>query len=141
MRAIALWLTCELISFGGVAHAQPPPDADSFERIREALLKPPSRLSLELLKADFSIYIEQRRPLQDIFERPPWVTVPPEFAAPGAVSRVAGGSIDPGIIAHSVSRAVRARQAREEVRRAIAEYCVAHRDEPGAAAICGEPPR
>jgi hypothetical protein len=141
VRAIALWLTCVLISFGGLAHAQQSPDADSFERIREALQRPPSRLSLELPKADFSIYIERRRPLQDIFERPPWVTVPPEFVAPGAVSRVAGGSIDPGIIAHSVSRAVRTRQAREEVRRAIAEYCVAHRDEPGAAAICGEPPR
>jgi hypothetical protein len=138
---MALWLTCVLISFGGLALAQQPPDADSFERIREALQKPPSRLSLDLPKVDFSIYIEQRRPLQDIFERPPWVTVPPEFAAPGGVSRVAGGSIDPGIIAHSVSRAVRTRQAREEVRRAIAEYCVAHRDEPGAAAICGEPPR
>jgi hypothetical protein len=139
VRAIALWLACGLTSFGGVARAQQLPDADSFERIRQALLKPPSRLSLRLPRADFSVFIEQRRPLQDIFERPPWVTVPPEFAAPAGGSRVAGGSIDPGIIAHSISRAIRTRQARGEVQRAIAEYCVAHRDEPGAAAICGEP--
>ena len=139
MRAILLRLTCVLILLSGPAHAQQPPDADSFERIREALQKPSSGLSLELPRADFSVFIEQRHPLQDIFERPPWVTVPPEFTAPAGGSRVAGGSIDPGIVAHSVSRAIRTRQAREEVRRAIAEYCVANRDEPGAAAICGEP--
>ena len=147
MRAISLWLTYVLMSFAGVARAQQAPADDSFEHIREALQQPSSGLSLELPEADFSVYIEQRRPLQDIFDRPPWVTVPPEFAPPPGSNRDAhnstavGVSFDPVVAAHVISRAVRTRQARAEVRRAVAEYCVAHRDEPGAAAICGGPAR
>ena len=149
MRTISLWLTCVLTSFAGSARAQQPADAaaESFERIRDALQKPPSRLSLELPAADFSVYIEQRRPLQDIFDRPPWVSPPPEFPAPpgsgrdGHDSTIVGVSFDWLDAAHAISRAIRTRQAHGEVQRSIAEYCVAHRDEPGAAAICGGPPR
>ncbi len=92
VRTISLWLTCVLTSFAGSARAQQPSDGDSFERIREALQKPPSRLSLELPQADFSVYIEQRRPLQDIFERPPWVSPPPESPAPPGSNRDAHDS-------------------------------------------------
>ena len=143
MRAISLWLTYVLITFAGSARAQKP--SDSFERIREALQKPPSRLSLELPEADFSVYIEQRRSLQDIFERPPWVSPPPEFPAPPGSNRdahdstVVGVSFDWLAAAHAISRAVRTHQARGEVERAIADYCIGHRDEPGAEAICAEP--
>jgi hypothetical protein len=145
VRAISLQLTCVLISFAGVAHAQQTPAADSFARIRDALQKPPSRLLLDLPEADFSVYIEQRRPLQDIFERPPWVSPPPEFPAPPGSNRDAHDSAAVGVsfdwlaAAHAVSRAVRTHQARGEVERAIADYCIAHRDEAGAEAICAEP--
>jgi hypothetical protein len=145
VRAISLWLTCVLITFAGSARAQQPSDGDSFKRIREALQKPPSRLSLELPEADFSVYIEQRRSLQDIFERPPWVSPPPEFPAPPGSNRdahdstVVGVSFDWLAAAHAISRAVRTHQARGEVERAIADYCIGHRDEPGAEAICAEP--
>jgi len=141
VRAIPLWLTCVLILVGGPAHAQQPLDAGSLERIREALQRPPAGL-LALPTPDFSVYIEQRRPLSDIFERPPWVTVPPEFTPPpgshrdGHDATIASVSIDPGVVAQSISRAVRTTQARGEVRRAISEYCVMHRAEPGADAIC-----
>jgi hypothetical protein len=147
VRTISFWLTCALTSFAGSARAQQPSDGDSFERIREALRKPPSGLSLKLPEADFSVYIEERRPLQDIFERPPWVSPPPEFPAPPGSGRdghdgtVAGVSFDWLAAAHALSRAVRTHQARGEVERAIAGYCIAHRDEPGADAICGGPPR
>lgn len=147
MRTISLWLTCVLTSFAGSARAQQLSDGDSFERIREALQKPPSGFSLELPEADFSVFIEQRRPLQDIFERPPWVSPPPEFPAPPGSNRDAHDSTAVGVsfdwlaAAHAISRAVRTRQARGEVERAIADYCIAHRDEPGADAICGGPPR
>jgi hypothetical protein len=147
VRTISLWLTCVLTSFAGSARAQQLSDGDSFERIREALQKPPSGFSLELPEADFSVFIEQRRPLQDIFERPPWVSPPPEFPAPPGSNRDAHDSTAVGVsfdwlaAAHAISRAVRTRQARGEVERAIADYCIAHRDEPGADAICGGPPR
>jgi hypothetical protein len=135
-----------LTGTAGLVWGQQVPDGDSLDRVRERLQKPPS-LTLELPAADFSIYIEQRRPLQDIFERPPWVPVPPDFAPPPGSNRdahnatVVGMSIDPGVVAHSISRAVRTRQARGEVRQAIEEYCIAHRAEPGANEICGGPPR
>jgi hypothetical protein len=50
-----------------------------------------------------------------------------------------GVSFDWLAAAHAISRAVRTHQARGEVERAIADYCIAHRDEPGAEAICAEP--
>jgi len=141
VRSFALCLTCVLIGAAAAVRAQQPSSDDSFERVREALQRP-AGLSLDLPKADFSIFIEQRRPLQDIFERPPWVTPPPEFPPPPGSNRdahnatVVGGSIDPGVVAHAISRSIRTRQARGEVRRAITEYCVEHRNEPGADAIC-----
>jgi hypothetical protein len=146
VRAISLWLTCILTGTAGLVCAQQLPDAQSLDRIRERLQKPPG-LSLELPPADFTVHIEQRRPMQDIFDRPPWVSPPPEFPAPPGSNRdahdstVASVSFDPYALAHSISRTIRARQAGDEVRRAIAEYCSAHRDEPGAQAICGGPPR
>jgi hypothetical protein len=145
VRAISLWLTYVLMTFAGVARAQQAPADDSFEHIREALQQLPSGLSLKLPEADFSVYIEQRRPLQDIFERPPWVSPPPEFPAPPGGNRdahdstVVGVSFDWLAAAHAISRAVRTHQARAEVERAIADYCIGHRDEPGAEAICAEP--
>ncbi len=135
-----------LTGTAGLVCAQQLPDAASFDRIRERLQKPPA-LSLELPRADFTVHIEQRRPLQDIFDRPPWVSAPPEFPAPPGSNRdahdatVVGMSVDPYALAHSISRGIRARRAGEEMAHAIAEYCSIHRDEPGAQAICGGPPR
>jgi hypothetical protein len=138
---IALWLTVLLTGAAARAQQPSPIDNDSFERIREALVRPPG-LSLDLPKVDFRIHIEERRPLQDVFVQPPWVTPPPEFPPPPGSNReahdatVAGGSIDPGVVGHAISRAIRTHKARGEVQRAIAAYCVEHRNEPGADAIC-----
>lgn len=140
-------VTCTAFCSAAAAAAQQVSD-ESLARVRDALQKPPSQFTLQMPKADFSVFIEGRRPLADVFDSPPWVTVPDELAAPkigtGGVndvglahqSTVVGGSIDPGVIGHAVSRAVRTRAARAEVKRAIAEYCSAHRDEPGADKIC-----
>jgi hypothetical protein len=143
---------CLAICSAATASAQEMSD-ESLARIRERLQQPPSKLTLYFPKADFSVYVEGRRPLADVFEPPPWVTVPDELAAPkigtggvndvalGHQSTIVGGSVDPGVIGHAISRSIRTRAARAEVRRAIAEYCRAHRDEPGADQICGEPAR
>ena len=90
--------------------------------------------------------IEAIRPFADIFELPPWVTPPGEYDAPkmrrdAHDGTIAGVGFDPYAAGHAISRAVRSRRAHAEVIRAITEYCAAHRDEPGAAGICGGPPR
>lgn len=142
-----LLTTCLAIGGAASAGAQGVSD-DALARVREQLQKPASTLVLDVRQADYTVYIEGRRPLADVFETPPWVPVPDEFAAPkigtGGVNDVAlahqstaaGGSIDPGVVGHALSRAIRTRAARAEVKRSIAEYCSAHRDEPGADQIC-----
>jgi hypothetical protein len=121
-------------------------DAASIARIKAALEKPAPTLVIELPKADFRVNIEVIRPFADIFALPPWVTPPGEFDAPKTNraahdGTIVGVGIDPGVVAHSISRAVRQRRAHAEVIEAIVEYCRLHREEPGAAGICGGPPR
>ena len=119
-------------------------DGTSLERIKSALQKPAPKLVIEVPKADFKVNIDAIRPFADIFELPPWVTPPEDFEAPrvGGNGRVAQlVSADPGVIAHSISKAIRTRRAHSEVIEAIKDYCAAHRGEPGAAGICGGPPR
>jgi hypothetical protein len=145
---------CLAICSAATAAAQEVSD-ESLARIRERLQQPPSKLVLYFPKADFSVYVEGRRPLEDVFAQPPWVTVPDEFAAPKI--RGAGGLTDPALpfqtmpivgasvdyvaVSRAISRSIRTRAARAEVKRAIAEYCSAHREEPGADQICGESAR
>ena len=140
------FVACVVICGANVAAQQVSDEA--VARVRDGLQKPPSLFTLFVPKSDFRISIEGRRPLADVFEPPPWVTVPDELAAPkigtGGVndvglahqSTIVGGSIDPGVIGHTISRSMRTRAARGEVKRAIAEYCAAHREEPGADKIC-----
>jgi len=123
---------------------------ESLGRIRERLQQPPSSLTLFFPKADFSVYVEGKRPLESVFAQPPWVPVPDEFAAPkihGAepledpslprqAMPMAGVSVDYVAAAHAISRSIRTRAARAEVKRAIAEYCSMHREEAGAEKIC-----
>jgi hypothetical protein len=113
------------------------------ERVRAALDKPPPKLTLTEVKPDFKVHIEVRRPLQEIFDTPPW-QLPPIGWRPPAVAHTAFGGIPilnvdllalGGAIARSVNDARRAHDARdasEDVRRAIAEYCAA---QPNAARI------
>jgi hypothetical protein len=119
-----------------------PPD-QQVERVRAALEKPPSRLTVPEVHADFSVHIEVRRPLQDIFDKPVW-QLPPIGWQPPAVGYTAFGgipmvNIDLMAVGGAIARAVNdarhaheARNASEEVRQAIAEYCAV---QPNAATI------
>lgn len=119
-----------------------PPDPQ-VERVRAALEKPPSKLTVSEVRADFSVHIEVRRPLQDIFDKPVW-QLPPIGWQPPAIGYTAFGGIpmvnlDLMAIGGAVARAVNdarrahaAHNASEEVRQAIAEYCAV---QPNAATI------
>ena len=125
----------------------PNPADQQVDRVRAALEKPPSKLSVPEVHADFRVHIEVRRPLQDIFDKPPW-QLPPIGWRPPAVSYTAFGGIpivnfDLMGIARSVNdarHAHAARNASDEVRQAIAEYCAV---QPNAATItiCSGPGR
>jgi len=125
--------------------AQAPDDA-TLARMRAALQTPAPQLVIELPKADFRLNVEAIRPFADIFELPPWVTPPGDFDAPKTnrdphSGVIASAGIDPGVVAHSISRAIRQRRSHAEVIEAITAYCRGHHDEPGASGICGGPPR
>ena len=114
----------------------PPPAAPSpvsVEHVRDALEKP-SRLTIRT--PDFFVHIEQRRPMQDIFDTPPWQLPPIGWRVPPMGARTAFGTIpivnvDLLSIARSMSdarRANAARNASDEVRSEIAAYCAAQPD-------------
>jgi hypothetical protein len=121
-------------------------DAASIARIKAALQKPAPALNLDVPKPDFRVNIDAIRPFADLFELPPWVTPPTGYEAPKTSrdphdATIVGVGVDPFAVGHSVSNAIRSRRAHKEVIEAITQYCAAHRDEPGAAGICGGPPR
>ena len=121
----------------------PDPPDHQVERVRAALEKPPSKLTVPEVRADFHVHIEARRPLQEIFDKPVW-QLPPIGWQPPAVAYTAFGGIPMvnldlmaigGAVARAVNDARRAHEARnasEEVRQAIAEYCAV---QPNAATI------
>lgn len=140
--------------FSAVTAAAQDVSDESLARIRERLQQPPSKLALSFPQSSFYVYVEGRRPLEDVFAQPPWVPVPDELAAPKirtggltdpALGRqtipIVGGSVDYVAVSRAISRSIRTRAARAEVRRAIEEYCSEHREEPGADLICSEPLR
>ena len=141
MPVTVVWTLCALLG------AQAPAvDDASFARIKAALRKPAPRLVIDAPKADFRVNIEAIRPFADLFELPPWITPPSQYDAPRTNrdahdGTIAGMSFDPGTVGHAIAENIRARRSHKEVIEAIVQYCAVHRDEPGAAGICGGPPR
>src|SRR5439155_13540084 len=111
---------------------------DSVEHIRAALEKPPTRLTLVDRKPDFSVHIEKKRPMQDIFEIPPWQLPPIGWQPPAWGTGINLMSVV-AYVAKNIADAKRGhdeRKAREEVQQSIAEWC-ATQDHRGAyIAIC-----
>ena len=120
---------------GAVAspHAQDVASAVSVDRVRTALERPPSKVTLAEVKPDFHIEVVWRHPFHEIFDVPPWVTPSPGWKVPPMPARTANGTIpmvnfDLLSIARSIGdsrRASAARNASEEVQREIAAYCAA----------------
>jgi hypothetical protein len=112
---------------------------ESTDRVRAALDRPPSKLTLQERTPDFSVHIEKRRPMQDIFDTPPW-QLPPHGWQPPAVGFNLLSIVS--YVAQSVSDAKRGhdeRVAREDVQRSIADYCAAQ-DNRAAIQICSTSP-
>jgi hypothetical protein len=127
--------------------AQEPAADRSLDRMRAVLQKPPLRLDVPEVEANFKIHIEAIHPMHDIFEKPPWQLPPIVWRIPNMGPATAFGSmpilsVDLLSIARSVGAANRARDqraAREEVLRAIAGYCAAQSN-PNTIQICSTSP-
>lgn len=100
----------------------------SIARVRAALEKPPPILVPPTRKADFTVRIEKRLPLQDMFDTPPWATP--------AVGPAGGGGIDVVALLRAARRAYAEHAARLEVKRVIADYCAAQPDGGAKIQIC-----
>jgi hypothetical protein len=133
MKASALWLALAM-TFGAAAapRAQEPAPDQSLERMRAVLQRTPLRLTPVEPEANFKIHIEAIHPMHDIFEKPPWQLDPIGWQPPGVGFNLMT-LVQYGITAASNAKRARdERFAREEVRRAIAEYCAA---QPNATTI------
>jgi hypothetical protein len=126
MKASAFWLALAIACGGGPAlRAQEPAPDQSLERMRAVLQKRPLKLTPVEPEANFKIHIEAIHPMHDIFEKPPWQLDPIGWQPPGVGFNLMT-LIQYGVTAASNAKRARdQRFAREEVRRAIAEYCAA----------------
>jgi hypothetical protein len=112
---------------------------EQVERVRAALEKPSSRLTMPEVKPDFKVHIEERRPLQEIFDTPPWQLPPIGWRPPaagfdlmGLVTRAAKGVAE-------AKRGHDLHVARDDVQRAVAEYCAAQPNS-GEIQMCSSSP-
>lgn len=126
MRSSALALMSVMLAAAiATTHAQEPAPDRSLDRMRSVLEKPPLRLTLPESEANFKIHIEAIHPMHDIFVTPPWATEPVGWQPPGVGFDLLSLF---RYVAKSAAEAKRAhdlRVARQEVQRAIADYCAA----------------
>jgi hypothetical protein len=129
MRATSLALAAAM-TFGSAAtsRAQDAKPDPSLERMRAVLQRTPLRLTPVEAEANFKIHIEAIHPMHDIFEKPAWQLDPVGWQPP-AIGFNLMSLVQSGIGAMvSAKRARDQRLARDEVRRAIVEYCAAQPD-------------
>jgi hypothetical protein len=134
-------LTCLLIAGAIAAPASAQQSAiGSAERVRAGLEKPAPRLTLADRKPDFSVHIEERHPLHEVFESPPWA-LPHVGWTPPAVGFDLLSVVR--YVAKGVAAAKRGHDehlARDEVQLAITDYCAAQPDGGAAIQLCSTSP-
>jgi len=110
-------------------------DAD-VERIRAALERPAPTLTLDYPTPTFRVHIVERRPLQEMFEVPPWKLDKPGWQPPAvgfdllSIARYAAREMAQAKRGHDL------REAREEVLREIAAYCAAQPNNGAGITVC-----
>src|SRR4051812_6552361 len=65
---------------------------ESVDRVRTKLEQPALKLTLPEVKPDFKVEIKERRPLQEMFEIPPWALDPHGWQPSGPVMKSAFGT-------------------------------------------------
>lgn len=136
IRRLRGWPALMMVVFAAsAAGAQDSASGESLDRVRAKLHKPESVLRLQPRTADFTVHIEKRRPMQDVFDVPAWATEPVGWQPPGIGFDLLGVF---RAAAKSVADAKRGRDerlAREEVQRAMGDFCAAQSSEPRIASV------
>ncbi len=130
MRAVLLALA--------LAASDPP---QSVDHVRAGLEKPKPKLTLPDIKPDFKVQIEERRPLQEIFDVPPWVLDPHGWQPTGPVMKSAFGTPMVGFDLLSLFRggplpAYIPYTPDAQTQKAIAAYCAAQPADGPRVLIC-----
>ena len=122
MKAAAVTLASLLILGAAAAsRAQEPAPDQSLNRMRSMLGNKPLRLDLLEPQANFKIEIKAIHPMHEIFDKPLWQLDPVGWQPPGV-------GLDLSFVFRymaAVKRSHDERSARDEVQRAIADYCAA----------------
>jgi hypothetical protein len=127
-----------VLALGAVGATEP---QESVERLREKLAKPAPTLTVPEIKPDFKVKIEERRPLQDLFDIPPWALDPRGWQPSGPVLRSAFGTPMIGVnllslFSHGPLPAYIPYTLDEQTRKAIAAYCAAQPKDGTRVLIC-----
>jgi hypothetical protein len=122
MRPAVLALTLLLpVLAPALPLAQTPAPDQSLDRMRSVLGNKPLRLDLLEPQANFKVEIKAIHPMHEIFDKPLWQLDPVGWQPPGI-------GLDMGFIFRymaAVKRSHDERVARDDVQRAIADYCAA----------------
>jgi hypothetical protein len=136
MRATTLAIASALMLCGAAAPRAQQAAADpALERMKAVLQRTPLRLTPVEPEANFKIHIEAIHPMHEIFDRPAWQLDPIGWQPPGIGFNLMT-LVNYAVSAASDARRARdLRHAREEVERAIADYC-AVQPNPRTIQIC-----
>lgn len=135
-----------LVAVGTAAASAQQPSYMSVEKVRAALLKPPPKLNVEYRQPDFRIQIQERRPLDDLFDMPLWDTPAPVRQPASTLAHIEGTpgntpalvqmTVHPGGLIQSAANSARTRITRTQTERAIAQYCAAQPDAGLSIPLC-----
>jgi len=117
--------TFALSTIAAASGQEPSSTAESVARVRAALTRPPSKLTLKDRPPDFTVHIETRPPMADIFDVPAWATDPVGWQPPGVGFDLLSLFRSVAKSAADAKRGHDLRLAREEVQRSVAAYCAA----------------
>jgi hypothetical protein len=114
---------------------------ESVDRVRAKLEKPALTLTLPEIKPDFKVEIKERRPLQEIFDIPPWALDPQGWQPGGPVMKSAFGTPMIGfdllsLFRHGPLPAYLALPPNAPTQKAIDDYCAAQPKEGPRILIC-----
>jgi hypothetical protein len=150
MRVKVLLLTTILAMAAAVAFAQDAapavsvsPDAApavSLDRVRTALQRPPTHVTFEERKPDFSVEVVWHHPFHEIFDVPPWQLPKVGWQPPAYGINLLSIFQSMSKAAADLKRDHDERAAHEDVLRALADFCAAQADNGARVAGCASVP-